>query len=240
MTIDPTKDCAIISLWRVARLGSDIMNLKLTPVARITAAAAGTLIAILATVSASQAATVYSYTGNDFVFITDSADIGGTYTTSMNVTGSLTLTNPLGPNEPLHDITGPNLQSFSFFDGRNTITNLSPNLFEATLQMGTGGSGEIGTWLIQLRLGDSITQELIFTSRTAADAGGINLCVNPPACSLFSTDLAQAQVVGDGRWVSSEVSATPLPAALPLFASGLGALGLTVWRRKKKAAALTA
>jgi len=36
------------------------------------------------------------------------------------------------------------------------------------------------------------------------------------------------------------VSETPLPAALPLFASGLGALGLTVWRRKKKAAALTA
>jgi PEP-CTERM motif-containing protein len=29
---------------------------------------------------------------------------------------------------------------------------------------------------------------------------------------------------------------TPLPAALPLFASGLGALGLVGWRRKKKAA----
>jgi hypothetical protein len=32
-------------------------------------------------------------------------------------------------------------------------------------------------------------------------------------------------------------SATPLPAALPLFASGLGGLGLLGWRRKKKAAA---
>jgi len=29
---------------------------------------------------------------------------------------------------------------------------------------------------------------------------------------------------------------TPLPAALPLFASGLGGLGLLGWRRKKKAA----
>jgi len=28
---------------------------------------------------------------------------------------------------------------------------------------------------------------------------------------------------------------TPLPAALPLFTSGLGALGLLVWRRKRKA-----
>ena len=33
---------------------------------------------------------------------------------------------------------------------------------------------------------------------------------------------------------------TPLPGALPLFATGLGALGLLGWRRKKKAAALAA
>ena len=35
-------------------------------------------------------------------------------------------------------------------------------------------------------------------------------------------------------------AATPLPAALPLFATGLGALGLFGWRRKKKTAALAA
>jgi hypothetical protein len=40
--------------------------------------------------------------------------------------------------------------------------------------------------------------------------------------------------------VAVDPSATPIPAALPLFASGLGALGLLGWRRKKKAAALTA
>jgi hypothetical protein len=34
--------------------------------------------------------------------------------------------------------------------------------------------------------------------------------------------------------------ATPLPAALPLFASGLGALGLLGWRRKRKAQAIAA
>jgi hypothetical protein len=38
----------------------------------------------------------------------------------------------------------------------------------------------------------------------------------------------------DGRNV------TPLPAALPLFATGLGALGLLGWRRKRKNAALAA
>ena len=40
--------------------------------------------------------------------------------------------------------------------------------------------------------------------------------------------------------VSYDVSTTPLPAALPLFATGLGALGLLGWRRKRKTAALAA
>jgi hypothetical protein len=35
------------------------------------------------------------------------------------------------------------------------------------------------------------------------------------------------------------LDATPLPAALPLFASGLGAIGLLGWRRKRKKASAT-
>jgi hypothetical protein len=35
------------------------------------------------------------------------------------------------------------------------------------------------------------------------------------------------------------VTPTPVPAALPLFATGLGALGLLGWRRKRKAQAAT-
>jgi len=35
-------------------------------------------------------------------------------------------------------------------------------------------------------------------------------------------------------------SATPLPATLPLFATGLGAMGLFGWRRKRKNAAIAA
>jgi hypothetical protein len=48
-----------------------------------------------------------------------------------------------------------------------------------------------------------------------------------------------------GGFINSSIDltpadATPLPAALPLFVTGLGALGLVRWRRKKKAAALFA
>jgi hypothetical protein len=37
--------------------------------------------------------------------------------------------------------------------------------------------------------------------------------------------------------VNGTVSATPVPAALPLFATGLAVMGLLGWRRKRKAAA---
>ena len=37
--------------------------------------------------------------------------------------------------------------------------------------------------------------------------------------------------------ITPGVSATPLPAALPLYATGLGALALIGWRRKRAAAA---
>ena len=44
----------------------------------------------------------------------------------------------------------------------------------------------------------------------------------------------------DIQSITINTATTPLPAALPLFASGLGALGLLGWRRKRKAAALAA
>jgi hypothetical protein len=43
---------------------------------------------------------------------------------------------------------------------------------------------------------------------------------------------------GIGIATETVAASTPLPAALPLFATGLGALGLLGWRRKRKAAAI--
>ena len=51
-----------------------------------------------------------------------------------------------------------------------------------------------------------------------------------------STFVGQSNLVFDLTSISA-VSEIPLPAALPLFATGLGALGLFGWRRKRKQAA---
>jgi hypothetical protein len=40
-----------------------------------------------------------------------------------------------------------------------------------------------------------------------------------------------------GGEIRGQLNAVPLPSALPLFATGLGALGLLSWRRKRKATA---
>jgi hypothetical protein len=64
--------------------------------------------------------------------------------------------------------------------------------------------------------------------------------------NLSSLELSSSIMVGvlagpeeettGGPMTFSPVSpATPLPATLPLFATGLGALGLLGWRRKRKA-----
>ena len=74
------------------------------------------------------------------------------------------------------------------------------------------------------------------------------------AQSFFSSDLIYLSLIaglnnvqlsfnetmsssGQGFSFDYAAAETPLPAALPLFASGLGALGLLGWRRKKKNAA---
>ena len=52
----------------------------------------------------------------------------------------------------------------------------------------------------------------------------------------FYFDFPQTGNLLLGTLTSSDITATPIPATLPLFATGLGALGLLGWRRKRKAA----
>jgi hypothetical protein len=73
---------------------------------------------------------------------------------------------------------------------------------------------------------DIATGALITTLNTGV--GGSNLF----GVSVFGEFTSGGGGVGGGQ--------VPLPAALPLFATGLGALGLLSWRRKRKSAAIAA
>jgi hypothetical protein len=53
----------------------------------------------------------------------------------------------------------------------------------------------------------------------------------------FGSGVINLVAAADGE---NEAAATPLPAALPLFATGLGAMGLFGWRRKRKQAVAAA
>jgi hypothetical protein len=59
---------------------------------------------------------------------------------------------------------------------------------------------------------------------------------NPEQTALFADDqhLSAAGQQIEANFVFDEITGTPVPAALPLFATGLGALGLLGWRRKRK------
>jgi hypothetical protein len=90
--------------------------------------------------------------------------------------------------------------------------------------------------------GALLTDTALSTGLAAAvnlgDWLGKNLVVKylPPG----TQDFTQATVLF-GQLTSLEAAATvPLPATLPLFGAGLGALGLFGWRRKRNAAALAA
>jgi hypothetical protein len=68
---------------------------------------------------------------------------------------------------------------------------------------------------------------------------GTNNLLTPNSFYGFSeniNDISTLVLRGDAIGITDLTisTATPLPAALPLFATGLGALGLLGWRRKKK------
>jgi hypothetical protein len=90
--------------------------------------------------------------------------------------------------------------------------------------------------------------------------GGSSFTITNPDLSFFSSyrsesisfigsdfDELTIQAASDpGFWyiddvsVVQEITAVPLPAALPLFATGIGGFGLLGWRRKRKAQAVAA
>ena len=144
--------------------------------------------------------------------------------------GNLLQTNLGGPNVPLAAPWGITLAPASFgqFGGDLLVGNFSSvaskiNAFDPiTLAF-------LGSILIDVGAGNTPggLWFLGFGSGSPNNNGG-----SPD--TLFFTDGINGET--DGLFGAIQVQ-TPLPGALPLFATGLGALGLLGWRRKRKAQA---
>jgi hypothetical protein len=101
--------------------------------------------------------TTYTYIGNPFT------GVHGGYTTSDFVSGMVTLAGPLAPNMPLTDVMPI---AFTFSDGVQTLTNLTPSV-SSLFRFATGPAGAISAWRI------NVTEIAIpFPSIATVSAGG--------------------------------------------------------------------
>jgi len=135
-----------------------------------------------------------------------------------------------------------------FDSGRFTFTGFTANALTAISGLGfyqDGGADRIfslelqldGAWItigstdpgdgpFSHELLSDIDAPLLFTSALVT---GIGFFVDAPVGFAFN-DLTRTQFTFD------TVAETPLPAALPLFGTGLGMIGLFGWRKRRRAA----
>ena len=147
----------------------------------------------------------------------------------------------------LFDLSQLNV-NFIFADFAGVIQDVknNPTLYgftAATVLQGIVGTGTASACVTQ-------------TGAGATTTGWGQWCANSTDPSsthayLRSADAEQTSFYSDDQHLSAagqliianyeialiDSAATPLPATLPLFATGLGALGLLGWRRKRKQAA---
>jgi PEP-CTERM motif len=202
------------------------------------------VLVILTSFGAARADVMYIYTGNFFDQFLNQNPPSGAYDSSMRVTGMFTVANPL-INLSFQDITADVLH-FSFSDGRNVITDLNALPFNFQ-QVSTDAFGRLTAWNIGVAVGNVefntpeqhifTVSETIFPLNTVIDRGLIAVCTDfqNQMCLTSNGDSGFINNAA-GTW-SPPMDVVPLPAALPLFASGLGALGLLGWRKKRKAQA---
>jgi hypothetical protein len=79
---------------------------------------------------------------------------------------------------------------------------------------------------------EGVVYAVYMDATTSTSAGTTTASIDPIFKYPSNYSLIISAGVGNGN---APLPSTPLPAALPLFATGLGALGLLGWRRKRKA-----
>ena len=118
----------------------------------------------------------------------------------------------------ISSVVAPGTPGYSNWAWDNVLTATPPN-FSATQSSG----------ILFLFDNDTVIGNLYYQPNNST----FYFSVSAPD-SLYNPGDAGVLTIADISGIGGE---TPLPAALPLFATGLGALGALGWRRKRKAAA---
>jgi len=162
---------------------------------------------------------------------------GLTYTFTAGPSGALTggIITDIANSFSALSLGGNQTDGSKYFFGGDSVTiNFATPVYAAGAFFNVNlNSGNFG---LSSTVGFVNTDSSIFDTETFVFAG-ITSTTAFSSITLYSDD------PDHGSFNIPEidfVSSTPLPASLPLFASGLGAFGLLGWSRKKKAAALAA
>ena len=173
----------------------------------------------------------YQTSGFSLSNLGDTLHTGYDYLTGTSVTGTLSDPSTITLNE-LTFTAGINATSPQFYTNKYSIEE------NITID---GGAQQPISIPFNLDISYSDTLTILATTFSFTDAAGTlwqfavsGLTLGPNSGGLPSTGSLIARVTDP-----SPISETPLPAAFPLFASGLGAMGLFAWWRKRKGAAAT-
>jgi hypothetical protein len=250
--IDPTSGCAIIDRWRLG--GANHMDAR--GVFSVSALALNLVVACEVQASA---ATLYSqpWTPGNVANSTNEPGPNNTVTTYDNFTLASSATirqidftgdliapaaivgftvqiyadGPGGPQGSLYSV------HINTEDAGQTFlpSPVMAHLFTYSLPVNFSANGGTQYWLSIV--GDTVTTgiPLLWVSGIGPDSFAVLQADNFGNPVRENLDFDLAFTLSD-----QSVDTTPLPAALPLFATGLGALGLLGWRRRRKTTGVAA
>jgi hypothetical protein len=165
----------------------------------------------LAPVGRARADVVYDYTGTNFL------NAHAPFTTTENVTGSVTFAAPLGANLSFASETP---EAFSFTAGSLTVTNAT-EASNSVFQFSTDAAGQITAWNIQ-----------VFNTN-----GGGDIFIQDSALAGVGDQAALGESFAvnnkPGEWMTAAV---PEPSTWAMMILGFVGLGFMAYRRKSSGA----